>query len=107
MSRVQLKTITCFKKQDTFNKDKPVIKLDGEIVWQATGFKKDTTRSLQTVDPYSFTKQVKLELYEQDRGSRDDFLGEKIIDDKPQNLGVRAARFVRKGADYEISYEVK
>jgi len=106
MSKLQLKSITCFKKQDLIGKDELIIKLGGNIAWSATGFSKDTTRSLETVEPRQFANQIKLELFEKDPG-RDDFLGEKVIDDKSEHFGIHNARFVDRGADYEITYEVK
>ena len=34
MLQLELKSITCIKKQDTFGKDEPMIKLDGVKVWR-------------------------------------------------------------------------
>lgn len=104
MSRLQLMSITCFKRQDLIGKDEPIIKLDGVQVWSATGFTKDVSRSLESVEPRQFTGQIKLELFEKDAGP-DDFLGEKVIDNKPA-AEVHDARFVNKGADYKITYKV-
>jgi len=106
MSFLQLKSITCLKKQDLVGKDKPIIKLDGNIVWSGFGFTKDMVRSLENVEPRKFTNQIELELLEQDQG-RDDFLGEKVIDDKPESFGVRSVDFTNKGASYKITYQVR
>lgn len=104
MPRLQLMSITCFKKQDLVGKDEPLIKLDGLQVWSATGFAKDVSRSLESLEPRQFTNQIRLELFEKDAG-RDDLLGEKVIDNKPA-AEVHNVRFVNKGADYEITYKV-
>lgn len=107
MPRLQLKSITCLKKQDLVGKDKPIIKLDGVEVWAGTGFKKDTTRTLENVEPRRFTNQIKLELLEFDARSKNELLGEKVIDDRPQNFGVREVSFVERGAHYKVTYEVR
>lgn len=106
MSFLQLKSITCLKKQELIRKDKPIIKLDGNIVWSGFGFTKDTVSSLENVEPHRFTNQIKLELLEQDKG-QDDPIGEKVIDDKPQSFGAGELSFTNKGASYEITYEVR
>lgn len=64
------------------------------------------TRSLENVEPRKFTNQIKLELLEQDRG-RDDFLGEKVIDDKPAGFGVRSIDIAKPGVAYNITVEVR
>ena len=70
-----------------------------------SGFKKDVSRNLLSTNPYQFNDRVTMELYEKDRGSRDDFLGQVVISNTPQ--GERSARFnERAGADYVIRYEV-
>ena len=107
MAQLRLKSITCIKKQELVNKDTIAIKLDGVQVWSGTGFKKNVTRSLETVDPHKFTNQVKLEVEEVDRG-RNDFIGEKVIQNKPRNFGVREVSFAPKpGIDYRMTYEVR
>ena len=105
MARLQLRNITCTKKQDSISPDQPYIMLNGTKVYSGTGFKKNDSRNLQTTEPFQFSNLVRMELYEGDRGSRDDFLGEATIDDTPR--GQKSVRFnERAGADYEIFYEV-
>lgn len=106
MSFLQLKSITCLKKQQLVGKDKPIIKLDGNTVWSGFGFTKDMVRSLENVEPHKFTNQIKLELLEQDQG-RDDFIGEKVIDDKPESFGVRSINLTHNGASYNLTYQVR
>ena len=106
MSFLQLKSITCLKKQDLVGKDEPIINLDGVSVWSGTGFTKGTVRSLENVEPRKFTNQIMLELVEYDRGAPE-VLGEKAIDDKPEGVGVSSVEFTRLGASYKITYQVK
>lgn len=105
MASLQLINIKCIKKQDSISPDEPYITLDNSIVYSGSRFKKDVTRDLQSKPPYEFENQVNMKLYEKDRNSRDDFLGEVVI--LASQTGRRSARFnERSGADYEIFYEV-
>lgn len=109
MSTLQITSLECIKKQDSVSKDEIYLKLNGYQVECGTGYEKNSgPRSLtQLIDPQRFTGKMTVELFERDRGSKDDTLGIIHISDSVTKGEVKKSFNDRAGAEYELSYKVR
>ncbi|MGH2351118.1 MAG: hypothetical protein ACRDJN_05830 [Chloroflexota bacterium] len=104
---LHLISIACDNRDDTLNRDKPVLKVNGNTVWSGQGFRRGTSQSLIAVAAQPFAKAADLELWEADAAPNpDDFLGRHTVRESEAGSGSRTASFDQSGALYRVTYRV-
>jgi hypothetical protein len=108
MSRsLHLISITCVNRDDTLNRDKPSLKVNGNTVWSGEGFASGTSQSLISVAAQPFNTSTDMELWEIDAWPNpDDFLGRYTVRAAEAGAGPKTATFSDDGALYQVSYRV-
>jgi hypothetical protein len=106
-SSLHLVSITCDNRDDTLNRDKPYLKINGATIWSGQGFAKGTSLPLSTVPPQPFANAAELELWESDAApNADDFIGRHTVRANEAGTGPKTATFNQSGALYRVVYRV-
>jgi hypothetical protein len=104
---LHLISITCDNRDDTLNRDKPSLRVNGREVWSGEGFASGTSRTLGGVASQPFTGSTDMELWEIDAApNADDFLGSFTVRSSEAGAGPKTATFSQSGALYRVSYRV-
>ncbi|HEX2033494.1 MAG TPA: hypothetical protein VHS99_04850 [Chloroflexota bacterium] len=104
---LHLISITCDNRDDTLNRDKPYLKINGSTVWSGQGFARGTSQSLATVPAQPFSGAVDMELWEVDAApNADDLLGRHTVREGEAGAGPQSASFNQSGALYQVVYRV-
>ena len=106
MATLKITELKCVKKQDSISKDEVRIDVD-----DIRGFSGPHTmkkkQALRLSATHTFAGCARIKLYEEDKNSRDDYLGDHTIKEEEAGLGTRVAHFnERTKADYHIKYYV-
>ena len=107
MARLKLISIRCNETEDSTGADETYLRIRGREVWKANMNEGDE-ESLTHLGVHSFTKDLKLELREEDSGffDDDDSLGTKSVKATDAGRGEKTLKFTGDGANYELRYEV-
>ncbi len=102
---LKLISLQCIRKHDVTGDDEPIIRVDGNAVWNGVMGKGDTeTLTGGRSNEVSFDGTVMVRLYERS-GLLEKFIGGGIfVDDDPNNNGL--AVFKNSGTHYELQYRV-
>jgi hypothetical protein len=104
---LHLISITCDNRDDTLNRDKPYLKVNGNTIWSGQGFARGTSQPLATVPAQSFANAADVELWEADAApNADDFLGRYTVSASEAGAGPKTATFSQSGALYRVEYRV-
>ena len=99
MATLKITELKCVKLQDSISKDEIRIDVDGRRLSGPHIMKKKKVLSLSS--QRDFTGSAKIQLYEEDKNSNDDFLGSHTVKEEEVGLGTRVAHFnARTKADY-------
>ena len=104
MRTCKLIRITCYE-QNEYASDEPYIVVRGKRVWRAEGVDKGESREINL--EFRFTRELKVRLYEEDRGrdawfDPDDFIDEQIIKRAHAGRGELEFHFIGEDAHYSI-----
>jgi cytochrome oxidase Cu insertion factor (SCO1/SenC/PrrC family) len=104
---LHLISITCDNRDDTLNRDKPYLKVNGNTIWSGQNFASGTSQSLAGVAAASFASSTDMELWEEDAApNADDFLGRYTVRASEAGAGPKTATFNQSGALYRVVYRV-
>ncbi len=104
---LHLISITCDNRDDTLNRDKPSLRVNGNEVWSGQDFTSGTSRTLASVGAQSFSGSTDMELWEIDASPNpDDFLGRYTVRASEAGAGPKTASFSQSGALYRVVYRV-
>ena len=104
---LHLISITCDNRDDTLNRDKPYLKVNGNTIWSGQGFASGTSQSLLSVAVQPFASSTDVELWEADAAPNpDDFLGRYTVRESEAGAGPKTATFNQSGALYRVAYRV-
>ena len=105
MATLKITELECVKKQETVGKDKIRIEVDGTTLSGPHTMKKNQV--LRLSEERDFTGKVPISLYEEDKNSRDDYLGSVYINESHAGLGTLTGNFHHlRGTDYHLKYSV-
>ena len=101
MRTCKLIRIRCHKKNEYIS-DEPYIVVNGKTVWSAQGVDEDESREINQV--YRFTRELTVQLFEDDPGGidSDDFIDEQIITPAYAGKGELKFHFIGEDAHYSI-----
>ena len=104
MKTLKIIELKCVKKQDSISRwDEVRIDVDGKRLSGPHTINKK--KALPLSAQRDFTGSATIKLYEEDKNSKDDFLGSHMVKEEEFGLGERIAHFnEKKRADYHIRY---
>ena len=69
MPQLRLISLQCSETEDWTGPDEPYVLLNGKQVWGPVSMNTNDRQDLGAVPPYSFRRQVRIDLLEEDAGS--------------------------------------